>query len=329
MLPWTSEEHLINEELLENAHAAFSSNFKPEAWFERPIFLSWRNVMNCTLCHLSQKSPDSMNPLSSRRSSSSLMAEAYLAKQAKWKMQLTTGYFPHNPDELMNICKRMMEATEERIWLDTHPIPGNDIDILKPYLTGINAPLETVSKGLRKRLYPNTAMHQFLTMFDEATHLRKGVSITLGIGETLNDIQELHHFIEMNKVDKVTFNPVIPHKNTQIKQSPSSFYMTRWIAETRLAFPKIEIIAGTWKGRVAEVGLFMKAGANAITKFPAVKRFNSEDAHSIEQEVATAKRTFTSTLTNIGMINKLKDMDVDEETKDKLMRYINAIQEHK
>ena len=105
--------------------------------------------------------------------------------------------------------------------------------------------------------------------------------------------------------------------------------MTRWIAETRIAFPKIEIVAGTWKGRVAEVGLFMKAGANAITKFPAVKRFNSEDAQSLEQEISTSKRNFLSTITNMNKLIQLKDLAADAETKDKLLKYIQTIQEHK
>ncbi len=328
MQPWTSEEHLVNEELLEEAHAAFASNFKPEAWFDRSIALSWQNVLNCTLCHFT-KSSSLSNPMSARRSQASLLAEAHLAKQLKWKIQLSAGYLPLELKDLVETCKKIVEVTQEKIWLDTHPVTGSDIDVLKPYLAGINAPLETVNKGVRKRMYPATAMRQFLTMFDNATKLRKGVTIMLGMGETLNDIPELHHFIEMNHIDKITFSPVIPHKNTPIKKSPSSFYMTRWIAETRIAFPKAEIIAGTWKGRVAEVGLFLKAGANAITKFPAVKRFNSEDAKSIEQEMITAKRNFLSTLTNMDKILELKDIVVDMETKDKLLKYIQTIQERK
>ena len=87
MQPWTSEEHLVSEELLEEAHAAFASNFKPEAWFDRSISLSWQNVLNCTLCHFT-KSSSLSNPMSARRSQASLLAEAHLAKQLNWKIQL-------------------------------------------------------------------------------------------------------------------------------------------------------------------------------------------------------------------------------------------------
>ena len=328
MQPWTSEEHLVSEQILEEAHAAFSSNFKPETWFERTIFLSWQNVINCTLCHLT-KTSQTTNQMSAKRSLASLMAEACLAKQLDWKIQLSTGYLNTNIEDLLGICKKIVDVTGQKFWLESHSMPGIDIDILKPYLLGINVPLETINKGVRKRMYPNAPIRNFLTMFDDATHLMKGASVVLGMGETLNDIQELHHFIQMNHIDKVIFLPVIPHKNTPFKKSPSSFYMTRWIAETRIAFPKIEIVAGTWKGRVAEVGLFLKAGANAITKFPAVKRFNSEDAKSLEQEIATSKRNFLSTITNMSKLIQLKDLAADAETKDKLLRYIQTIQEHK
>lgn len=329
MMPWTSEEHLATEELLEEASATFASHFKPETWFERTINISWQNAMNCTLCNLASKQIPQSHPLSARRSLASLSAEAYLAKHLSWKVQMTPGYLQHDIQNVLQICKKMVSILDEKVWLETHPIPGADIDMLKPYLAGITVPLESVSKGVRKRYYVSHPLHHYIALLDDASHLRKGVTIMLGMGETLDDIPELHHFIQTNKVDKVTFLPLIPHKNTPFKKSPSSFYVTRWIAETRIAFPTVEISAGTWKGRVAEVGLFLKAGANAITKFPAVRRFNSEDAQSIEQEIATAKRQFTSTLTDVGKLYQLKDLIADQETKDKLMQYIQTIQEHK
>ncbi len=328
MQPWTSEEHLVNEELLEEAHSTYASHFKPEAWFERTLYISWQNAFNCTLCRMTKNVVPS-NPLSAKRSHASLLAEAHLAKQLNWKVQLSTGYLAPSTQGLTETCKKIVDITQEKIWLDTRPLVGSDIDLVKPYIQGINAPLETINKGIRKRMHPSPTLHHYLTMFDDAAHLRKGVTIVLGMGETLHDVQELHHFMEMNHIDKVTFLPLIPHKNTPFKKSPSSFYMTRWIAETRIAFPKINIIAGTWKGRVAEVGLFLKAGANAITKFPAVRRFNSEDAQSIEQEVITAKRTFLSTITNMEKMLQLKDIATETETKEKILRYIQAIQEHK
>lgn len=328
-MAWESEEHLVSQELLEEAHATYSSNFKPEAWFERTIHLSWQNTVNCTLCSLSSKTTMASTTLSSKRSLASLMAEVHLAKQLDWRVQLSAGCMYPGIKEVMAVCKRMVSIMDEKIWLEMQPANGADIDMLRPYLMGITAPVETVNKGLRKRFYSNTPLRKFITMFDDAGHLRRGITIVLGMGETLDDMQELYHFIEMNKIDKIIFLPVLPHKNTPFRKSPSSFYITRWIAETRLAFPKSEITAGTWKGRVAEVGLFLKAGANAITKFPAIRRFNSEDARSIEQEIKTLKRTFTSTLTNIGKVSQLEYLDADDETKEKLMNYIALLRQQK
>lgn len=328
MIPWTSEEHLISEKILEEAHSSFSSHFPHEAWFERTLHLSWQNALNCTFCHLSPK-PQQTNILAAKRSDASLLAEAYLAKQLNWKLQLSPGYLPHHIKDLVEMCKKINAITNEKIWLETLPRSGGDIALLKEHLTGITIPLDTINKGIRKRLHPNMSIQDVLTTFDDAKHLRKGIALTLGIGENLNDIPELQHVIASNHIDKVILLPVLPHKNTQFKKSPSSFYMTRWIAETRIAFPKVEIVVGTWRGRVAEVGLFMKAGANAITKFPAVKRFNSEDAQSIEQEIKTANRHFISTITDVGKVAELRDTVTDPETKEKLLNYLHTIQEHK
>jgi len=328
MMPWESEEHMVNQELLEEAHAAFSSNFKQETWFERTIHFSWNSTVNCTLCNLSLKLSQTLNPLSAKRSAASLTAEAHLAKHLDWKVQLSTGHLQPELKDIIDVCKKVVSIMDEKIWLEAYPLSAADMDMLRPYLTGITAPVETINKGARKRFYNTIPLHKFIAMFDDAAHLRRGMTIVLGMGETFDDLPELHRFIEMNRIDKVIFLPVLPHKNTPFRKSPSSFYITRWIAETRIAFPKIEILAGTWKGRVAEVGLFLKAGANAITRFPAVKRFNSEDARSIEQEIATCHRTFTSTLTDVQKIYQLRNITTDEETKEKLLRYIQAIQEH-
>jgi biotin synthase-like enzyme len=325
-MPWTSEEHLVTPELLEEAHETYRANFKPDTWFERTMYLSWNSSFNCTFCRLIPKKTQNIAPLSAKRPPSSLIAEAYLARQLSWKTQLSTGYMPYNIKELFELVQKFEEVNDEQLWLETLPMPGSDIDILKPYLQGINAPLETINKGIRRRYYTDFPLNNYLTMFDDATNLKKGVTIILGIGESLQDIEEFHRFLTMNNIDKVTFTPIIPHKKTPFKQGPSSFYLTRWIAETRIAFPKLEISAGTWKGRVAEVGLFLKAGANTISKFPIVKNFSSEDARSIEQEMKTAERMFISTLTDVEKLHQIKDIEIDPETKDKLMRYVQTIQ---
>lgn len=323
---WESEEHLVSEDLLEEAQSVFSSQFKQEAWFERSIPLSWQSMLNCTLCHFSPKKSEVTLLRSSRRSLSSIAAEAYLAKELGWKAQIAIGYLPIKTKELSEITSKVSEIMGSKIWLETLPLSRNDFHELSSSIEGISVPLETINKGFRRRFYQHLSLKDCLVTLDEAAGLKKGITIILGMGESLQDMEELHRIMTMTKLDRITFVPLLPHKNTQFRKGPSSFYITRWIAETRIAFPKMEIIAGTWSGRVAEIGLFMKAGVNAITKFQALRNFNNEDAKSIEQEIGTAGRTFVSTLTNLKELERLKKVTMDEETKNKLGKYIKLLE---
>ena len=92
----------------------------------------------------------------------------------------------------------------------------------------------------------------------------------------------------------------------------SSEYYAEWIKKTRIAFPKITIIAGSWLTHLNEISLLLKAGADGITKFPGIKKFGSIYAKQIEQEVKEANMIFASNLTNKPNI-KLPDNKIIKE----------------
>ena len=58
-----------------------------------------------------------------------------------------------------------------------------------------------------------------------------------------------------------------------------------------------------------EISLLLKSGAEGITKFPSVKKFNSKCAKQIEKEVKKAGFIFKSNLTKKPKINIKKEID--------------------
>ena len=169
-------------------------------------------------------------------------------------------------------------------------------------------------------------------MFSYAEGFKKSMTIIIGLGEKREHLQKLFDFIEKYKLERITFYALRPIKGTPYTEGPSTEDYVWWIANTRIKFPKLQIIAGTAPNRVEEISLVLKAGANAITKFPATKLFNSSEAKIIEEQVKIAGREFISTLTKVPDIDwdrEVEKLTFDEEIKQKikitLSQYINAM----
>ena len=81
-----------------------------------------------------------------------------------------------------------------------------------------------------------------------------------------------------------------------------------------------------------EIHSLLKAGADAITKFPSIKKFNSKFAKKIEAEAKKAKRKFEGTLTKLPKMDVDKDLSkikiekgLKERVKEKVMEYLKGI----
>ena len=108
-----------------------------------------------------------------------------------------------------------------------------------------------------------------------------------------------------------------------------------WIAKTRILFPKIEIMAGLTPKKAEDyAGLLLSAGANAITKFPAVKRFGTAQARTIEHAAKQAGRQFHGSLTKMPAVNWQSEVeslpfeaDLKKRISEKLAQYIEKMSE--
>lgn len=322
-----------NFDLIEKANEVYLRNFKAETWFERAVFLSWYcSRGDCKFCYMSTQKDRIKNPRLAKRNLSSILAEVFLCKKLGWQIEfLSCGYEALNFKELINVVKNVKRVYGDKLWLNVGVLGRKELEELRPYVKGVCGSVETVNMRLRKRLCPSKPINEILEMFYNARGFEKAVTIIIGLGETLDDIENLFNFIEENNITKVTFYALKPQRDTIFKKGPDSLYYANWIANTRIKFPKIKIVAGTWVNRVAEVSLLLKAGANAITKFPSIRLFGSEQAKVIEEEAKVAGREFKGTLTDINYLKKIEIEDSlkEDSIKGKLQQYIEVMRRSK
>lgn len=287
-----------------------------KVWFERAIFLSWYcSLGDCTYCYMSTQKELIKDPQKARRSEASILAEALICKKLGWKIGfLSAGYGSYTEESILELCKKIYSIYEQKLWLNIGVLPEKTIEKLSPYLEGICGAVETVNEEVHDKVAPNKPLAPIEKMFEicDKFGLKKAMTFIVGLGETINDFDSLKEFIIKNKIDKITFYALNPIKGTMFENSkgPEMQYYIEWIKKTREAFLDVEIVAGPWVNRVDNIHLMLNAGADAITKFPAIKLFNTKHAKIIEEEIEKSNRVFQGTFTKIPLI------DIDKEIND-------------
>lgn len=301
-------------------------------YFERAIFISWYcSKRDCAFCYLSSKPNIKPDPLKDRRSLSSILAEALICKACKWKVEFISGGCDTYTDkELLNIIKNIYKITKQKQWLNLGVLNEKQLKLFKPYTQGICGTVECITPKLRDKICPSKPLKEIEDMFKIATKLKlkKTITIIIGLGETLNDFKYLKEFIKKHNLDRITFYRLKPQKGTifENKKGPETGYYVEWIKKTRKEFPKIKIVAGSWLTHLNEIHLLLNAGANNITKFPSIRKFNTKYAKIIEKEAKKANRTFKGTLTKIPKINIHKELNqfkLKKQLKEKIKINLN------
>ncbi len=281
--------------------------------FERAIFISWYcSKRDCAFCYLSSRKHVNQDPKKDRRSLASIFAEAIICKACGWKVEFISGGCDTYTDkELLNIIKTIYKITKQKQWLNTGILNEKQMKLFKPYTEGICGTVECITPKLRDKLCPSKPLKEIEYMFKIADKvgLKKAITIIIGLGETLDDFKELKKFIKKHNIDRITFYRLKPQKYTKFegKKGPSMDYYVEWVERTRKEFPDIGIITGSWLTHLDEIHLLLKAGSNAITKFPSIRRFNTKYAKKIEEEAKKANIKF------IGTLTKVPKIDIDKE----------------
>lgn len=269
---------------------------------ERAVFLSWWcDKGDCAFCYMSTQKEKIKDPTKARRNISNIFAEAEMCKRLDWNIEfLSGGYKSFTTQEIKNIATTIKDITGDGVWLNTGIT--DDLDQYGDEITGITGAVEVANPEIHNRVCPSKKLDDISHMLDVAGDLKfkKAITIILGLGETLDDVEYVIDYIKDHKIDRVIFYSLNPHKETVYANSsqPASLYYAQVVAQVRLAFPDIEIICGTWIDNLANIGILILSGANGITKFPLFKMFGTKYGKRVEEEVKWAGRELKGTFTD-------------------------------
>ena len=299
-------------------------------WFERAIFLSWYCATpDCTFCYMSTFKGKIKNPAMAKRSLASVCAEAFLAKKVGWKIEfITAGTKALSNAEMEKTLKCIYEITGEKHLLNFGALTDQQIQQFLPYIKGYCGTVECINVEKRKEICPTKPIEPILETLKKSEHydLKKAITIIIGIGETEDDIPTLIEFIEEHKIDKLILYALNPVHGTAFSQGPSKEYYLKWLTEIRKSFPHLYIVAGPWISRVDIIHDLLEAGATSITKFPAIKYFNSDAAKKIEEECKIIGYKLQGSMTSIPdfSLDEIDEFSFSEELKAQIKKKIQS-----
>ena len=311
--------------LLKKANETTLKNHGKLITLERAVFLSWWcDKGDCAFCYMSTQKDKIKDPKKARRNINNIYAEAEMCKRLDWNIEfLSGGYESFTTQEIKDIATTIKEITGDGVWLNT-----GITDELNEYgheIKGITGAVEVANPKIHENVCPSKKLEDISNMLDVAGDLgfKKAITIILGLGETLNDVEYIIDYIRDHKIDRIIFYSLNPHKETIYANSsqPASLYYAQVVAQVRLAFPDIEIICGTWIDNLANIGILILSGANGITKFPLFKMFGTKYGKRVEEEVKWAGRDIKGTFTDKNKLGSEKS-EINPELNKFIKRYV-------
>ena len=292
---------------------------------ERAVFLSWWcDKGDCAFCYMSTQKNKIKDPTKARRNIYNIYAESEMCKRLDWNIEfLSGGYESFTTQEIKEIATTIKDITGDGVWLNTGIT--DDLAEYGSEIKGITGAVEVANPEIHERVCPSKKLDDISHMLDTADDLgfKKAITIILGLGETLDDVQYVIDYIRDHKIDRVIFYSLNPHKETIYANSsqPASLYYAQVVAQVRLAFPDIEIICGTWIDNLANIGILILSGANGITKFPLFKMFGTKYGKRVEEEVKWAGRELKGTFTDKDQLGP-KQSEVSPDLDKFIKRYV-------
>ena len=289
-------------DLIKKANEITLKNHGNLITLERAVFLSWCcDKGDCAFCYMSTQKEKIKDPQKARRNINNIFAEAEMCKRLDWNIEfLSGGYESFTTQEIKNIAEKIKNITGDGVWLNTGIT--DELSEYESEIKGITGAVEVANPKIHKKVCPSKKLDDISNMLDVAGDLgfKKAITIILGLGETLEDVEYIIDYIKEHKIDRVIFYSLNPHKETIYANSsqPASLYYAQVVSQIRLAFPNIEIICGTWIDNLANIGILILSGANGITKFPLFKMFGTKYGKRVEEEVKWAGRELKGTFTD-------------------------------
>ena len=295
-------------ELLEESNKIALAIHGDKITLERAIFLSWWcDKGDCAFCYMSSQKSKIKEPDKARRKIESVLAEAELTRRMGWNVEfLSGGYGSFDTFEIKNIAQNIYSITGKPVWLNLGIT--NELEEYGAEIAGVTGAVEVANPELHQKICPSKSLEDIIEMLELAGDLgfKKSITIILGLGETPEDTKYIWDLIDEVGIDRVTFYSLNPHKDTIYENSPqpASLYYAGVVAATRIKFPSLEIITGTWVDNLANIGPLILAGANGLTKFPLFKMFGTRYGKRVEEEVYWAGRQLEGTFTDIEAVQR-------------------------
>jgi biotin synthase-like enzyme len=305
----------------------------PYVTLERAIILSWWcDRGNCSFCYMSTQKKRIRDKSRARRRFSSILAEAEFLRRIGWRVAVVSGgYGAYTNDEIRKITQQIFEITKESTWLNVGVLSKNELSLFGEEIIGVVGSVETLGKGLREKICPGKPIEPINSMFEAAEELglKRGMTLILGLGETVDDLSELINYVREKDIDKITVYSLNPHDSTPYSEfpPPASLYQAGVIAALRIEFPGLKIVAGTWIDQLSNVGIVCLAGANGVTKYPLFRMFGNRFGKKVEDEITFAGRKVRGTFTDITRLNghhKIEGPDY-EKIEEVLEKYIQRV----
>lgn len=317
-------------DLLQKSNQVTLKKHGNEVTLERAIFLSWWcDNGDCSFCYMSSQKPLISDPQKARRKVESILAEAEMVRRMGWNIEfLSGGYGAFSTEEIKKIAQDIYQITGKPVWLNvgiTKQLDAYDDEVI-----GVTGAVEVANPQLHNKICPSKPLEEITGMIYEAGEMgfKKAITIILGLGEKPEDLKYLFQMIESLEIHRVIFYSLNPHPDTPYANTPqpASLYYAGVVAATRLQFPQLEIITGTWVDNLANIGPLLLAGANGITKFPLFKMFGTRHGRRVEEEVLWAGRELKGTFTDLNCLGGESPKSGLEPF---LKRYINSCRNNK
>lgn len=318
----------MNPELLDlinEANKVTLKNHGDIVSLERAVFLSWWcDKGDCAFCYMSTQKDKIKEPEKARRKVPNIYAEAEMCKRLDWNIEfLSGGYKSFTTLEIKEIATTIKSIMGEGVWLNTGIT--KELEEYGSEIKGITGAVEVANPELHKKICPSKSLSDISDMLELAGDLgfKKAITVILGLGETLDDVEYLIDYIKTYKIDRVIFYSLNPHKETIYAESsqPASLYYAEVVARVRLEFPNLEIICGTWIDNLANIGILILSGANGITKFPLFKMFATKYGKRVEEEIKAAGRQIKGTFTDKSKLG-LEKSNINPDWDKFIKRYV-------
>jgi biotin synthase-like enzyme len=286
--------------------------------FERAIFYSWSCYVEhrCKYCYMSGL-PRDREVKERVRSFGSILAETIICKKCNWHFGSLTGGIGAFPmPKIIDLVKKISIIMEEKVWVNIGVLPLPILKKLQPYIQGVIGTVEVLDPKLHEEMCPSKPLAGAEVLFNNATKLgvRKAMTLIIGLGEKFeNDFPLFKDFVNKHGIERVQLYAFNPQKGTELEKlpPPTKEYHAKWVKSIREEFPDMVISTGAWLDRVETLKGVLEAGADYMTKFPALRKFGKDIAFDFEKQAELAGRDF------IGTVTKLPDVDWDAEV-DKL-----------